>query len=79
MYMEGSAQILMHLIVMHYKKEREYSIDPTATRSLIGNSYPMPGLSSKFFDRNQDPIIEVMQDSIGRHDTFGTVLFSKNI
>ena len=32
----------------------------------------MPGLSSKFFDRNQDPLIEVMQDSIGRHDTFGT-------
>ena len=54
------------------QKGREYSIDPTATRSLIGNSYPMPGLSSKFFDRNQDPLIEVMQDSIGRHDTFGT-------
>ena len=49
---------------------KEYSIDPTATRSLIGSSYPMPGLLSKFFDRNQDPLIEVMQDSIGRHDTF---------
>jgi len=54
------------------QKGKEYSIDPTATRSLIGNSYPMPGLSSKFFDKNQDPLIEVMQDSIGRHDTFGT-------
>ena len=42
------------------QKGKEYSIDPTATRSLIGNSYPMPGLSSKFFDRNQDPLIEVL-------------------
>ena len=60
------------------QKGREYSIDPTATRSLIGNSYPMPGLSSKFFDRNQDPLIEVMQDSIGRHDTFGTACTLKS-
>ena len=60
------------------QKGREYSIDPTATRSLVGNSYPMPGLASKFFDRNQDPLVEVMQDSIGRHDTFGTACTLKS-
>ena len=60
------------------QKGREYSIDPTATRSLVGSSYPMPGLASKFFDRNQDPLVEVMQDSIGRHDTFGTACTLKS-
>ena len=60
------------------QKGTEYSIDPTATRSLVGNSYPMPGLASKFFDRNQDPLVEVMQDSIGRHDTFGTACTLKS-
>ena len=60
------------------QKGKEYSIDPTATRSLVGNSYPMPGLASKFFDRNQDPLVEVMQDSIGRHDTFGTACTLKS-
>ena len=38
----------------------------------------MPGLASKFFDRNQDPLVEVMQDSIGRHDTFGTACTLKS-
>ena len=38
----------------------------------------MPGLASKCFDRNQDPLVEVMQDSIGRHDTFGTACTLKS-
>ncbi|PPR46619.1 MAG: Aminomethyltransferase [Alphaproteobacteria bacterium MarineAlpha5_Bin9] len=51
---------------------KELMIDPTATRAIVGGAYPMPGLFSKYFDKNQDTLIEVIQDTIGRHDTFGT-------
>ncbi len=50
---------------------KELSIDSTATRSIVGGAYPMPGLYSKYFDKNQDTLVEVVQDTIGRHDTFG--------
>jgi len=53
------------------QKGKEYSIDSTATRSIVGGAYPMPGLFSKYFDKNQDALVEVVQDTIGRHDTFG--------
>ena len=33
---------------------KELSIDSTATRSIVGGAYPMPGLFSKYFDKNQD-------------------------
>ena len=51
---------------------KELSIDSTATRSIVGGAYPMPGLYSKYFDKNQDTLVEVIQDTCGRHDTFGT-------
>jgi len=53
------------------QKGKEFSIDSTATRSIVGGAYPMPGLFSKYFDKNQDTLVEVIQDTIGRHDTFG--------
>ncbi len=49
---------------------RELGLDPTATRSAAGASYPMPGLHSKFFDADLRPLVEVVQDTVGRHDTF---------
>ncbi len=49
---------------------REIDLDPTVTRSLNGNAYPGPGLYSKFFDRNLQPMLEVVRDTVGRHDTF---------
>ena len=55
----------------------ELSIDTTASRAIVGGSFPMPGLFSKYFDKNLDPLIEVVQDTIGRHDTFGTACTSK--
>ncbi|MYG88047.1 MAG: DUF1989 domain-containing protein [Acidimicrobiales bacterium] len=47
-------------------------LDATITRSLMGASYPMPGLYSKFFNANMQPLVEVVQDTVGRHDTFNT-------
>ncbi|MDU9005561.1 DUF1989 domain-containing protein [Sedimentitalea todarodis] len=49
----------------------EREIDPTTTRSLMGSLYPQPGLFSKYFSSDQEPLVEIVQDTVGRHDTFG--------
>ncbi|WP_419904415.1 DUF1989 domain-containing protein [Kiloniella sp.] len=49
----------------------ERDIDPTTTRSLMGMLYPMPGIFSKYFSVDQEPLVEIVQDTVGRHDTFG--------
>ncbi len=49
---------------------REYGIDPTTTRTLMGTASPGPGLHSRFFDLRQRPLVEVVRDTVGRHDTF---------
>ena len=60
------------------QNKKEYMIDPTTTRSIIGGAYPMPGLFAKYFDKDQDAIVEVIQDTIGRHDTFGNACTLKS-
>lgn len=49
----------------------EWLIDSTATRSLVRRAYPGPGLLDKFFDQDMRPMLAVVQDTCGRHDTFG--------
>lgn len=49
----------------------EREIDPTTTRSLMGSLYPTPGLHATYFSVDQEPLAEIIQDTIGRHDTFG--------
>ncbi|MCE6078459.1 DUF1989 domain-containing protein [Agrobacterium vitis] len=49
---------------------REYGIDPTTTRTLMGSSFSGPGLHSKYFDARMRALVEVVQDTVGRHDTF---------
>ena len=49
----------------------ERDIDPTTTRSLMGALYPAPGLFSKYFSSDHEPLVEIIQDTCGRHDTFG--------
>jgi aminomethyltransferase len=53
------------------EKGIERGVDATATRSMIGLGYPGPGLFSKFFDTDLQPLIEVVRDTVGRHDAFG--------
>lgn len=55
----------------------EHALDVTATRSAMGHAYPMPGLHSKYFDQDFLPLIEVIQDTCGRHDTFGLACTAK--
>ena len=56
---------------------REVCLDATTTRSLMGAAYPLPGLYSKFYDRNMQPLVEVVQDTVGRHDTFNLACTAK--
>jgi len=55
----------------------ERGLDVTTTRSLTGTGYPGPGLYSKFFDQDMQPLIEVIRDTCGRHDAFGLACTSK--
>lgn len=50
---------------------QEWFIDSTATRSMVRRAYPTPGLHDKFFDQEMQPLLKVVQDTCGRHDTFG--------
>ena len=52
-------------------KGQEREIDPTTTRSLMGTLYPNPGIYSKYWTVDQEPLVEIIQDTCGRHDTFG--------
>lgn len=49
----------------------EVMIDATATRSMVRRSYPRPGVLDSFFDHKAAPLLQVVQDTCGRHDTFG--------
>lgn len=49
---------------------RVNGLDSTTTRTLNGAAYPGPGLFSKFFSMDMQGLVEVVQDTVGRHDTF---------
>ncbi|MGJ8590080.1 MAG: DUF1989 domain-containing protein [Yoonia sp.] len=49
----------------------EWMVDGTASRTMSRRAYPTPGLFDKFFDQEARPLIKVVQDTCGRHDTFG--------
>ncbi len=49
---------------------QEHGLDPTATRTVMGTASPTPGLHARFFDPRLRPLVEVIQDTVGRHDTF---------
>jgi len=48
----------------------EWGIDATVTRTLMGQAIPGPGLHSKYFDGRMQPLVEVVRDTVGRHDAF---------
>ena len=50
----------------------ELCLDATITRTLMGTTCPAPGLYSKFYNARMQPLVEVVQDTVGRHDTFNT-------
>lgn len=55
----------------------ERCLDATTTRYLTGAAYPGPGLFSKFYDYEMQPMLEVVRDTCGRHDSFGLACTAK--
>jgi aminomethyltransferase len=55
----------------------EHALDVTTTRTLMGHAYPMPGLHSKYYDQEMLPLVEVVQDTCGRHDAFALACSAK--
>jgi len=55
----------------------ERGLDATVTRTLMGNAYPQPGLQGKFYDLDMQPLVEVVRDTVGRHDTFALACQAK--
>lgn len=49
---------------------QEVLIDGTATRTSMGLVTPHPGLFSRICDTRQLTMLEVVQDTVGRHDSF---------
>ena len=49
---------------------QEWGIDSTATRTLMGHAMPAPGLHNKYFDGRMRPLVEIVRDTVGRHDAF---------
>ncbi len=48
----------------------ERGLDGVTTRTLMGTAVPTPGLYAKFYDVDHDPLVEKVQDTVGRHDMF---------
>ena len=59
------------------EREIERGIDATITRTLMGAAYPGPGLTAKYYDADMQPLVEVIRDTCGRHDTFGIACGAK--
>ena len=55
----------------------ERGLDATVTRSITGTAYPEPGLFGKFYDADMNPLVEVVRDTVGRHDTFQLACYAK--
>src|SRR5690625_1542400 len=53
------------------EKGRIADIDTTTTRSLMGSLYPEPGLFARYFSMDMLPLVEIVQDTCGRHDSLG--------
>jgi aminomethyltransferase len=63
--------------VSDLEKGESLGIDPTVTRSIMGSSYPAPGVHDKYYNLDSVPLVEIVRDTVWRHDTFGLACNSK--
>ncbi len=59
------------------QKGLERGLDGVTTRTLMASAVPAPGLYAKFYDVDMDPLVEVVQDTVGRHDMFALACQAK--
>ncbi|MGO1885293.1 MAG: DUF1989 domain-containing protein [Citricoccus sp.] len=48
----------------------ELGLDASTTRHIVGQAYSQPGLYGKFYNQDMDPLVEIIRDTVGRHDSF---------
>ena len=58
-------------------KGLQHPLDVTTTRTVQHHAYPMPGLHGKYYDQDMEPLVEVIQDTCGRHDAFAMACAAK--
>ena len=58
-------------------KRIEKGLDWQTTRTFMASTFPGPGLFSKFYDTDHEPLVEVIRDTVGKHDTFNLACTSK--
>jgi len=58
-------------------KGLQHALDVTTSRTHMGHAYSTPGLHSKYFDQDWVPLVEVVQDTVCRHDAFAMACASK--
>ncbi len=49
---------------------KEVGLDAVATRTVLGVSNPQPGLHARYLGSDMLGMVEVVQDTVGRHDSF---------
>lgn len=49
---------------------REAGLDAATSRTMNGAAFAQPGLAARYHDARGRPLVEVRQDTVGRHDTF---------
>ncbi|OAL83116.1 DUF1989 domain-containing protein [Acinetobacter terrae] len=57
--------------------QQEVTLDAGATRTILGHSTPQPGIHSRFYASDMQSMLEVIQDTVGRHDMFLTACSTK--
>ena len=55
----------------------EKLICPLTTRTLMASAFPGPGLYDKFYTDDQVNVLNVIQDTVARHDTFNLACSAK--
>lgn len=55
----------------------ERGLDATTTRTLMGAAPPGPGLYAKFYDMDMEGLVEVVRDTVGRHDSFALACYPR--
>jgi aminomethyltransferase len=55
----------------------ERGLDATVSRTITGSAFPRPGLQGKFYDVEMNPLVEMVRDTVGRHDTFALACQAK--
>ena len=73
----GECSDFLALCAAGLDQGKERHIDMTTTRTLMSSGYPFPGFIQNIMTGICGPLVEVVQDTCGRHDTFGLACAAK--